>query len=68
MRRVYDGLGDEWTDDPASSRAGWLADNPQNKHGKHVYSFEDWGLNREDMTPYFSDYLKVHPVSRGGAA
>jgi hypothetical protein len=68
MRRVYDWLDDEWTEDAASGMAGWLADNPQNKHGKHVYSFEDWGLKREDMTPYFSDYLKVHPVARGGAA
>lgn len=68
MRRVYDWLGDEWTDETASGMAGWLADNPQNKHGKHVYAFEDWGLKREDMTPYFSDYLKVHPVARGGVA
>lgn len=68
LRRVYDWLGDEWTDDTESGMANWLADNPQNKHGKHVYCFEDWGLSYEDMTPYFSDYLKVHPVARGGAA
>lgn len=64
MRRVYDWLGDEWTDDTANGMASWLADNPQNKHGRHVYSFEDWGLTREDMGPYFSDYLKAHPVAQ----
>jgi len=66
MRRVYDWLGDDWTDGAANGMAGWLAANPQNKHGKHVYAFEDWGLTREDITPYFSDYLKVHPVARRG--
>lgn len=68
MRRVYDWLGDDWTVETANGMAGWLEANPQNKHGKHVYAFEDWGLTREDMTPYFADYLKVHPVSRGIAA
>lgn len=65
MRRVYDWLGDPWTADSEAGMRGWLAGNPQNKHGRHVYSFEDWGLTREDMVPYFSDYLKVHPVARG---
>lgn len=42
--------------------------NPQNKHGKHTYSFADRGITKEDMVPYFSDYLRVHPVAGGAAA
>lgn len=68
MRRVYDWLGDEWTEGSEAGMRTWLADNPQNKHGKHSYSFADWGLSREDMTPYFSDYLRVHPVAQGEMA
>jgi hypothetical protein len=64
MRRVYDWLDDEWSPDTEAGMRGWLVDNPQNKHGKHIYSFADWGLTPEDMEPYFSDYLKVHPVAR----
>ena len=68
MRRVYDWLGDEWTPATEASMRGWLADNPQNKHGKHTYSFEDWGLTWEDMAPYFGDYLRTHPVAKGARA
>lgn len=64
MQRVYSWLGDDWTDAAQHAMRGWLADNPQNKHGKHVYSFEEWGLTKQDMEPYFSDYLRAHPVER----
>jgi hypothetical protein len=46
----------------------WLAENPQNKHGKHTYSLADWGLSRKDLEPYFSDYLRAHPVATGKEA
>lgn len=68
MQRLYGWLGDEWTDDAAEGMGRWLAENPQNKHGKHTYAFEDWGLTRDDMTPYFADYLRVHSVARGVTA
>lgn len=65
MRRVYDWLGDAWTGDAEAGMRAWMADNPQNKHGKHTYSFTDWGLSKEDLAPHFSDYLRVHPVAKG---
>lgn len=64
MRQVYQWLGDEWTGEAEAGMRGWLADNPQNKRGKHTYSFADWGITRQDMAPYFSDYLRAHPVAR----
>ena len=63
MQRVYSWLGDDWTPSSEAGMRAWMDDNPQNKHGKHSYSFEDWGLTRADMEPYFSDYLRVHPVA-----
>jgi len=68
MRRVYDWLGDDWTAQSEQGMRAWMASNPQNKHGKHTYAFEDWGITRDDMVPYFSDYLRAHPVARGAAA
>jgi Sulfotransferase family len=62
VRRIYDWLGDEWTPASQESMEGWLRGNPQNKHGKHQYALEDWGYTKDDLTPYFSDYLREHPV------
>ena len=63
MKKVYAWLGDEWTAAGEAGMRGWLADNPQNRFGKHSYSLSDWGLSRKDLEPYFSDYLKAHPVA-----
>jgi hypothetical protein len=63
MKKVYAWLGDEWTDAAESGMRGWLAENPQNRFGTHSYSLSDWGLSRKELEPYFSDYLKVHPVA-----
>lgn len=64
VRKIYDWLGDEWTPQAEAGMQGWLDENPQNKHGKHSYSLEDWGWSKSDIEPYFSDYLRVHPVAR----
>jgi hypothetical protein len=42
----------------------WIASNPQNRHGKHSYTLEEWGFEKKDLEPYFSDYLRAHPVAR----
>lgn len=63
MKKVYAWLGDEWTDAAASRMQAWLAANPQGKFGKHTYSLADYGMRKKDLEPYFSDYLKVHPVA-----
>jgi hypothetical protein len=63
MRKVYRWLGDEWTDATEQGMTAWLADNPQNKHGKHSYALADWGFSRADLEPYFADYLRAHPVA-----
>ena len=63
MKKVYAWLGDEWTEAAETGMRGWLADNPQNRFGKHSYSLAEWGLSRKDLEPYFSDYLRAHPVA-----
>jgi hypothetical protein len=64
VKKVYAWLGDEWTNEGEAAMRAWLAANPQNKHGKHRYSLEDWGWSKDDIAPYFSDYLREHPVAR----
>jgi hypothetical protein len=64
MRKIYGWLGDEWTAATDAGMRGWLAANPQGRFGAHNYSLEKWGFTRKDLEPYFSDYLRAHPVAR----
>lgn len=68
LKKIYRWLGDEWTGEAEAGMRGWLADNPQNKLGKHTYSLAEWGFSKTDLEPYFSDYLRVHPVATGQEA
>lgn len=63
MRKIYAWLGDDLTPQAEAGMRGWLADNPQNKRGKHSYSLGEWGLSKKELEPYFSDYLREHPVA-----
>ena len=63
MKQLYGWLGDEWTAAAEGGMRQWLADNPQNKLGKHSYSLSQWGFSKADLEPYFHDYLRVHPVA-----
>lgn len=63
MKKVYAWLDDEWTDVAESGMRSWLDANPQGKFGKHSYSLADWGLSKKELEPYFSDYLRAHPVA-----
>jgi hypothetical protein len=53
---IYDRLGIELTTEADASMRRFLADNPQEKHGGHAYTFADTGLDagmlRERMRPY----------------
>lgn len=61
MKQVYAWLGDDWTDAVEAGMQQWLADNPQNRFGSHNYSLEEWGFTREEIEPYFAEYLREHP-------
>ncbi len=65
IKKIYGWLGDDWSDLAERGMGAWLQDNPQNKRGKHTYSLAEWGLSKKDLEPYFSDYLKAHPVATG---
>lgn len=63
MKQVYAWLGDEWTAEAQNGMQGWLDANPQGRFGSHRYALADWGLSKKDLEPYFSDYLRAHPVA-----
>jgi hypothetical protein len=63
LRKVYAWLGDEWTDATEAGMQRWLQENPQGRYGKHSYSLAESGFSKQDLEPYFSDYLRAHPVA-----
>ncbi len=64
MKNIYAWLGDEWTNEAEAGMQQWLLDNPQNRFGSHDYSLEEWGFSREELEPYFAEYLAAHPVAK----
>lgn len=63
MKRLYAWLGDPWTGAAESSMQAWLQANPQGRFGRHAYSLAEWRLSKQDLDPYFADYLRLHPVA-----
>lgn len=68
VKKIYAWLGDEWTTEGQSAMEGWLRENPQGRYGVHKYSLAEWGFSKKMLEPYFSDYLRVHPVATGQEA
>ncbi|MBN1498096.1 MAG: sulfotransferase [Spirochaetes bacterium] len=56
LRRVYEFLGVSFG--PADERriGRWTDDNPQHKHGRHVYRLEDFGLDPQAIDGGFAVY------------
>jgi hypothetical protein len=65
MRKIYGWLGDAWTDATETGMQAWLRANPKGRFGQHRYSLSQWGFSKQELEPYFSDYLRVHPVATG---
>jgi hypothetical protein len=66
MRSLYKSLGDEFTPEVESRMRAWLADNPQDKFGKHEYKLAHFGLTPEKVRGMFERYLSKYEVEREG--
>jgi hypothetical protein len=60
VRRVYDFAGIEFTPETESGVRGWLAANPADKHGRHTYALEDYGLTKERVQSVYADYIDAY--------
>jgi len=60
MQAIYSWLGEDWLPATETGMQRWLAENPQNKFGRHEYALEDWGLTAPQVTESVADYLAVH--------
>jgi hypothetical protein len=66
MVKLYQSLGDEFTQGADSGMRGWLADNPQDKFGRHEYKLAQFGLTPEKVRGMFERYLAKYEVEREG--
>jgi len=64
VRRAYAHFGLELSDRAAAAMQSFLDNNPADKHGKHLYSFEDTGLDEEALRGMFSKYENYFQVPR----
>jgi hypothetical protein len=58
MRKLYAHFDEPFTKEAETAMGKLLADNPQGKHGKHVYSLEEFGLTKEGVRKHFRDYCE----------
>jgi hypothetical protein len=60
VRGVYDFAGIEFTPETESGVRGWLAANPADKHGRHTYALEDYGMTKERVQSVYADYIDTY--------
>jgi len=62
VRRIYSQFGMTLTRAAATRMRAYLAENPQEKHGRHEYALDTFGLDAQDLARRFkaySDYFGV---------
>src|SRR5262249_46052088 len=62
IRAIYARLGLELTPDAESRMRAFLAENPQDKHGRHRYSFAEAGLDEGEWRERVERYQKYFDV------
>jgi len=57
-RNVYDALGLELLPESEAALREHAGQNPQNRHGKHTYTLEEYGLTPERVRERLAGYLE----------
>ncbi|CAF0878162.1 unnamed protein product [Rotaria sordida] len=59
VHQIYDYFNLQWSNEFEMTMRNWLLKNPQGKQGRHTYSLDKFGLNREDIEKRYADYTKL---------
>jgi Sulfotransferase family len=65
MRRIYQWLGEELTEDLEGAMRAWLEQDDERQAKRPHYTLEDFGWSREEVAPYFEEYLASYPQAEG---
>lgn len=66
MRKLYAHFEEPLTAEAEARMTRLAADNPQHKHGKHVYSLEEFGLTAEGVRKHFREYCERFAIPLKG--
>lgn len=64
IRRIYDHFEIEWCPEAEERMRAFLANNPKDKHGKHSYTLEQFGLSPERETERYRTYSERFGLDR----
>ena len=60
IEKIYTRFGWELSDEAVNNFRNFLAENPREKHGKHKYSLDNFGLKEDEVNQQFSKYLEFY--------
>ncbi len=60
IEKIYTRFGWKLSDEARSNFKTFLHKNPKDKHGKHVYSLDAFGLKEDEVNQQFSKYLEFY--------
>jgi hypothetical protein len=60
VRAAYQFHDMEFTAATAAATRRWLAENPADKHGRHTYRLEDFGLTESRIRDVYADYIETY--------
>ena len=58
VKRIYTYFGRELSSDGEHALRRWQQENPQHKHGRHVYSKSEVGVNESEILDRFAPYME----------
>ena len=59
---IYDHFQMPFSDAARKSVGDWLKENPQDKHGRHKYTPEQFGLSAEHIRERFAFYIEKYDI------
>jgi hypothetical protein len=62
VRRAYQHFGLELPDNSARAMQSFLDENPADKHGKHLYSLADTGMEEAELRELFTPYQSYFDI------
>lgn len=60
VEQIYDRFGWQISDEAGRNFKTFLAENPKDKHGKHEYSLDTFGLDEDTVNHQFAKYLEFY--------
>ncbi|HLS81443.1 MAG TPA: sulfotransferase [Steroidobacter sp.] len=64
VQRIYERFGLTLDAEVERGMRAWLAANPRDKHGRHEYTPEQYGLSAEEIRRCYAAYIERHTLQR----